>query len=66
MKEFDEIYGFKFVKEPQDFNEDYLISFMEYIYNFIVSLDNRFLFLDRGKDFYVQQIVRVLDRIGYI
>lgn len=66
LKEFDEIYGFKFIKEPQDFNEDYLISFMEYIYNFIVSLDNRFLFYDRGKDFYIQQIICVLDRISYI
>lgn len=66
LKEFDEIYGFNFVKEPQDFNEDYLISFMEYIYNFIVGLDNRFLFCDRGKDFYVQQIIRVVDRIGYV
>lgn len=66
LKEFDEIYGFNFVKEPRDFNEDYLISFMEYIYNFIVGLDNRFLFYDRGKDFYVQQIIRVVDRIGYV
>ena len=66
LKEFDEIYGFNFVKEPRDFNEDYLISFMEYIYNFIVGLDNRFLFYDKGIDFYVQQIIRVVDRIGYV
>ena len=29
-------------------------------------LGNRFFFFDMGTDFYVQQIIRVLDRIGYV
>lgn len=66
LKEFNETYGFKFEKQPQDFNEDYLIRFMEYIYNLIACLDNRLLFGNFDKFFYLNQIQRVVDRIGYM
>ena len=66
LKEFDKTYGFNFEKDPQDFNEDYLINFMEYVYNFITQLGNRYLFFDRGTDFYVQQFHRVVDKMGYM
>lgn len=38
LKEFNEVYGFNFVKEPQEFNEDYLINFMEYLFQEIIML----------------------------
>lgn len=34
LDEFDKVYGFHFVEQPQDFDIDYLVSFCEYIYNF--------------------------------
>ena len=63
---FNEVYGFNFVKEPQDFNEDYLMNFMEYIYNLICFLDGRLLFHDMGKHFYLNHICCVVELIGYI
>lgn len=66
LKEFDETYGFNFVKEPQDFDEDYLINFMEYVYNFIVGLHSNYLFLNMNTHFYIQHIHKVVDMIGYM
>jgi len=66
LKEFNEINGFKYEKQPQDFSEDYLIGFMEYIYNFIICTDDMFFFAYMNKSFYLNQIHRVVDRIGYI
>lgn len=65
LKEFNEVYSFNFVKEPQEFNEDYLINFMEYIYNLISFLDGRLLFHDMGKHFYLNHIRCVVNLIGY-
>lgn len=66
LKEFNETNEFKFEKYPQDFNEDYLINFMEYIYNFVVCLDNGFFGFDMRKDIFIQQILRVIDKMGYM
>lgn len=66
LEEFDETYGFNFVKEPQDFNEDYLISFMEYIYNFMVHLSDNFLFFGMNTHIYMHQFQKVVDMIGYM
>lgn len=66
LDEFDEEYGFHFVEQPQDFNVDYLVSFCEYIYNLVVNFDDRFLFHNTNKDFYVLHINKLMERIGYI
>lgn len=66
LEEFDEIYGFNFEKEPKDFNEDYLIDFMEYIYNYIVQLNYNSLFFGLNTHFYMQQIHKVVDMMGYV
>lgn len=66
LEEFDETYGFNFVKEPQDFSEDYLISFMEYTYNFMVHLSSSFLFFGMNTHIYMQQFKKVVDMIGYM
>ena len=74
LEEFNETYGFKFEKQPQNFNEDYLVCFMEYTYNLIFYLNNTFyldhidmFYLDdNDKSFYLNQIQRVIDVIGYV
>lgn len=66
LEEFDETFGFNFVKEPQDFNEDYLISFMEYTYNFIVGLQCNSFFFDLDIHFYIQHFHKLVESIGYI
>ena len=65
LEEFDRYYGFRFVEQPQNFDINYLVSFMEYIYNFIIPLEDRFLFRDRSKSFYIQHILKVVELIGY-
>lgn len=37
IDDFNETYGYKFVECPQDFNIDYLISFSEYVVNFVYA-----------------------------
>ena len=66
LDEFDEKYGFHFVAQPPDFNIDYLVSFCEYIYNFVLHFDGLFFFERVNKHFYLQQIKKVIEAIGYI
>ena len=37
LDDFNQQYGFNFVEQPKDFNIDYLVSFCEYVYNFVVQ-----------------------------
>lgn len=66
LEEFDEMNGFNFEKEPKDFDLDYLVSFCEYIYNFVMYFEDRFFFESISKYFYFEQIQRVVDAIGYM
>lgn len=66
LDEFDEEYGFRFVEQPQDFDIDYLISFCEYIYNFIIHFNECYFFEQINKHFYKQQINKVVEAIGYM
>ena len=66
LDEFDEEHGFNFTEQPQDFDIDYLVSFCEYIYNLLLHLDNNFFFVQFNKCFYLQQIDKVVDAIGYM
>lgn len=66
LDEFNDVNNFRFEKEPQDFDEDYLISFMEYMYNFIVHLNDENFFSTNAKGFYIEQILRVAEKMGYM
>ena len=66
LDEFDEEFGFNFVEQPQDFDIDYLVSFCEYIYNFVLYFDDRFFYGQLNKHFYLQHINKVIDAINYV
>ncbi len=66
LDEFDEEFGFHFVEQPQDFNIDYLVSFCEYIYNFVLHFEDRFFFGQLNKHFYLQHINKVIDALNYV
>mgnify|MGYP007083700108 FL=1 len=66
LDEFDEEHGFNFAEQPQDFDIDYLVSFCEYIYNLLLYLEDNFFFEQFNKCFYLQQIDKVVDAIGYM
>ena len=66
LEDFNQQYGFNFVEQPQDFNIDYLVSFCEYVYNFVVAFQDPFFFDGSGRIFYFQQIQKVIDAIGYM
>lgn len=66
LDEFNKVYDFNFQRQPQNFDEEYLVSFMEYIYNFIIGLNDNLYFYDINKSFYLNQLQCVADKIGYI
>ncbi len=65
LEEFDRTYGFNFVEQPSEFDVNYLVSFMEYIYNFIICTDDDFFFYNSSKSLYLNQIQLVVEKIGY-
>jgi len=65
LEEFDEMHNYRFEEQPQDFNEEYLVCFMEYIYNLIIHVESRFFFYHYDRSFYLNQIQRVVEMIGY-
>lgn len=66
LEDFNQQYGFNFVKQPQEFNIDYLVSFCEYVYNFVLAFHDNFFFNSGSKMFYIQHINKVIDAIGYM
>lgn len=66
LDEFDEKYKLCFVEQPQDFDIDYLVSFCEYIYNFVLCFNDRYFFAQINKHFCLQQISKVIEAIGYM
>ena len=70
IKDFDEQYGFAFVKDPVDFNIDLLVSFMEYIYNLTLAYQGGSQCTTIGiknfnLTFLLEQVDRVCTSIGY-
>lgn len=75
LDDFDEFYGHHYEKTPKDIDQDYLVSFCEYIYNilyysrgigynglgFIQAFD-----LSEPIQFCLQQVLRVIEAIGYM
>lgn len=66
LDEFNEEYGFRFVAQPQDFDIDYLVSFCEYIYNFVLYFEDYYFFAQYDKQFYLQHINKVIDALNYV
>lgn len=67
LDDFDEFYGFHFEKVPSNFDIDYLIIFCEYTYNLILYTNGEtgFMFMS-PKQLYIQQVMKVIDIIGYM
>lgn len=65
LEEFDEVYGFNFEEEPSEFDEEYLVSFCEYFYNFLMYLDEGCFLRSKTRSFFVEQIFKVIEKIGY-
>ena len=65
LEEFNEEHGFSFAEHPQDFDLDYLISFCEYVYNFVLLYHGCYFFDSLNKSFYLQYIIKVMDAINY-
>ncbi len=75
LDDFDDFYGYHFEKVPAECDIDYLISFCEYTYNlaiysqgmgfpgydFVGSLN-----LSQPIQFYVQQVMTVIEAVGYM
>lgn len=67
LEAFDEIHQYYFIKNPKDFNIDYLLNFCEYWYNFAMviigkkTVDN----YRRYSHFIIKHIENVITKIGY-
>ncbi len=72
LEEFDEKYGFNFVKKPEHVDVDYLIAFCEYMYNLVTGLNNATIFswdgVERSINYsnYLSQINAVIEELGYV
>ncbi|MBQ7171045.1 MAG: hypothetical protein IJR89_02080 [Clostridia bacterium] len=71
LDDFDDYYGYHFEKVPSDFDIDYLVSFCEYSYNLAIynqgyGYGMQVLGSVQPMQFYVQQVMRVIESIGYM
>ena len=70
LEDFDDFYGYNFEKEPDDFDLDYLVRFCEYSYN-LSAYNQGFAYgmpmtgVEGAVHIYIQQVIRVVDAIGY-
>lgn len=71
LDDFDDFYDYNFEKAPSDFSIDYLISFCEYSYNLAiynqgVGFAGLNISVSQSMQFYVQQVNKVIEVIGYM
>jgi len=71
IDDFDDFYGYAFEKVPSAFNLDYLVSFCEYSYNLAIynqgfGYGMPLIGAGQPMQFYVQQVIKVIDSIGYM
>lgn len=71
LDDFDDFYGYSFEKNPSSFDIEYLVSFCEYSYN--LAIYNQDAIYGGGivgmgdpMQFYVQQVLTVIEAIGYM
>lgn len=64
IEEFNQKFGFKFTKNPNPFDVDVLINFLEYFYNMLICYDmydsNQF-----NSHFFINHINELIEAIGY-
>ena len=67
LDDFNDFYGFNFEQKPSSFDVDYLVSFCEYSYNLAKYQQGNGImtFLSPTKQ-YIQQILKVIESIGYM
>lgn len=66
LDEFDRLHGFRFERQPQNFDIDYLVLFCEYVYNFLLHIEDRFFFSSFNKTDFISHIYKVIEAIGYV
>ena len=66
IDEFDKKHGFEFVREPDNFNVDSVVSISEYIYNMLKAYDISNSLGIINVQFYHSQIMTVIETIGYM
>lgn len=67
LDDFNDFYGFHFEQKPSNFDVDYLVSFCEYSYNCAVYQQGNGIMPYPGPALqFVQQILKVIESIGYM
>ena len=73
LDDFDDFYGFIFERNPASFDLSYLLTFCEYSYNLAIymspanySILSSFTTYNQQPEFYVQQVLKVADAVGYM
>ena len=71
LDDFDDFYGYSFEKNPSTFDIEYLVSFCEYSYNLAIYNQNAIygggiVGIGDPMQFYVQQVLTVIETIGYM
>lgn len=64
--EFNKAHDINFTEHPQNFDIDYLVSFCEYFFNFLISLEDSFFFRNFDKYAHISHILTVVEAIGYM
>ena len=64
LDDFNDFHGFHFVKDPDRFCHDYLITFCEYTFNLLLGVDNIFQ-INTVRSMYFDQLYRVIEKLGY-
>lgn len=62
LDDFNEVHGFNFVEQPNDFDLDYLVDFCEYTYNLCVYIQGSWS--DGIRQLYVEQMYKVIELIN--
>ena len=71
LDDFDDFYGYHFVKNPEDVEINELISFCEYTYNLAIynqGFEQGFFMIDiiKSMNLLIKQVLTVIDAIGYM
>lgn len=66
LEEFNELHEFRFEPQPQNFDVDYLVTFMEYVWNMVIYYREDSCFAAGfPKNLFINQINKVVESIGY-
>lgn len=65
LDDFNETHNFDFKEFPSDFDINYLITFCEYFYNFVIYFSGVLPACFINSHFYIDQIHRVIESLGY-